>query len=330
MINLIIIGNGFDIAHGINSRYSDFYYYLKSYEIVPKPLFPEFPRFLDRNSISSEDQKKHALIESLEKYIPRENLWSSFEEALGKLDYEQLKEDNTSYLLDPGDDNWRDSANHDYQYMIQEELQFTHEIDFQFKRWISGLNTKVRPLQSIINILNSCRVSTLFLNFNYTNTLEKTYGINSEDILYIHGKVGENTKLILGHHNNSFWDNKITNTSTMTEEEYEAYIEYMQERDIREIEVEEVIKQFFKTTYKDTAKIIRWNKNFFAQMSNCSRVFVLGHSLSDVDFEYFWEIRRNTLPDCEWILSAYSSDDRERTLQFVQWLQIQKYQIIKI
>lgn len=329
-LHLIIIGNGFDIAHGINSRYSDFYAYLESYEIVPKPLFPEFPKFLDINSISSEDTKKHALLEDLEKYIPSEDLWSCFEESLGNLDYEQLKEDNSNYLLNPGDDKWRDSANHDYQYMIQEELKFTNDIDYQFKRWISGLNTKVQPLQSIINILNNCMTPTLFLNFNYTDTLEKIYGINRQCILYIHGKVGDNEKLVLGHHDNSFWNSQTEDTSTMTEEEYDAYCEYMQERDFREIEADDVIKSFFKTTYKDTTKIIEWYKAFFIQLRTCSKVFVLGHSLSDVDSEYFYEIRKNILPNCEWIISAYSSDDKKRALQFVQSLQIQKYQIITI
>lgn len=93
-------------------------------------MFAEFPEFLDRNSISNEDLKKHELIERLEKYIPSEDLWSCFEEALGTLDYEQLQEDNSSYLIGYGDDNWRDSANHDYQYMIQEELNFTNDIDY--------------------------------------------------------------------------------------------------------------------------------------------------------------------------------------------------------
>lgn len=330
-MNLVITGNGFDIAHGINSRYSDFYNYLASFESEPRPMFPEFPEFLDRNSISNEDLKKHELIERLEKYIPSENLWSCFEEALGTLDYEELQENNSSYLIGYGDDNWRDSANHDYQYMIQEELDFTNDIDYQFKRWIDMLNTMVQPLQSIIEIFNICKDSqTLFLNFNYTDTLERTYGIERKSILYIHGKVGESMKLILGHHDDSFWNRKSDDVSQMTEEEYEHYCEYLQERDVREVEAESIIKSFFKTTYKDTMKIIEQNKMFFLQQNPWRKVFVLGHSLSEIDFDYFREIRKNTLQNCEWIISAYSSDDKNRVLQFVEILQIKLYKIIQI
>ncbi|WP_252224062.1 MULTISPECIES: bacteriophage abortive infection AbiH family protein [unclassified Clostridium] len=330
-MNLVITGNGFDIAHGINSRYSDFYNYLASFESEPRPMFPEFPEFLDRNSISNEDLKKHELIERLEKYIPSEDLWSCFEEALGTLDYEQLQEDNSSYLIGYGDDDWRDSANHDYQYMIQEELNFTNDIDYQFKRWIGILNTMVQPLQSIIEIFNICKYSqTLFLNFNYTDTLERTYGIERNSILYIHGKVGESMKLILGHHDDFFWNRKSDDVSQMTEEEYEHYCEYLQERDVREVEAESIIKAFFKTTYKDTIKIIEQNKMFFLQQNAWRRVFVLGHSLSEIDFDYFREIRKNTLQSCEWFISAYSSDDINRALQFVDILQIQLYKIIKL
>ena len=61
---------------------------------------------------------------------------SSFEEALDYLDYEQIQEDNSCYYLDYGDDNWRDSANHDFQYMIGEDLAFASNIPHYFSEWI--------------------------------------------------------------------------------------------------------------------------------------------------------------------------------------------------
>jgi len=330
-LNLVIIGNGFDIAHGINSRYSDFQKYLVSFENELSSMLPEFPEFFDQSSNSNENLKKYELIERLEKYIDSKDLWSCFEESLGNLDHEQLREENSSYLISYGDDDWRDSANHDYQYMIQEELNFTDDIDYQFKRWIGKLNTMVRPLQSMTEMLNICQDSqTLFLNFNYTDTLERTYNIERKSILYIHGKVGDDVKLTLGHHDDSLWNSQREDASQMTEEEYDYYCEYSQELDFREVEAEEAIKVFFKTTYKDTMKIIKQNKMFFLRQNTCKRVFVLGHSLSDIDFDYFYEIRKNTLQSCEWLISVYSLDDRKVALQFVHRLQIQLYKIIQI
>lgn len=331
MKNLIVVGNGFDIAHGINSRYSDFYMYLKSYEVQLIPMFPEYPQYARLDSISPEDRKKHDLIEKLEKYICKEDLWSSFEEALGNLDYEQLKEDNSDYLIGPGSDEWTDSANHDYQYMIQEELKFTDDIDYQFKRWICNLNTKVLPLPSVLNILNTCmRNTTVFLSFNYTNTLENIYGIAPNDILYIHGKVGDSGKLVLGHHDDSVWNVEKIDTSKMTEEQYNNYQEYMMGEDFREVETEGIIRDYFKITYKDTDKIIHQNKFFFAQLNDCDRVFILGHSLSDIDFSYFDEIKNMVMNNCMWYISCYSQEDINNANYFVRNLGIQNYQFIQL
>ncbi|MFR1905734.1 MAG: AbiH family protein [Clostridium neonatale] len=96
------------------------------------------------------------------------------------------------------------------------------------------------------------------------------------------------------------------------------------------LKLNRLLKHFFKTTYKDTKKIIEQNKMFFLQQNVCRRVFVLGHSLSEIDFDYFREIRKNTLQSCEWFILAYSSDDINRALQFVDILQIQWYKIIQI
>lgn len=96
MSRLIVVGNGFDIAHGLPTKYSDFLKYIGS----------DCPKFYD----------------AVCQYIPEDALWSCFEEALSYLDDEQLKDDNSCYLLGYGDDNWRDCAHHDFQYMIGEAL----------------------------------------------------------------------------------------------------------------------------------------------------------------------------------------------------------------
>lgn len=111
MTMLIITGNGFDIAHNLPTQFS------------------KFMEFISENNDS-------AFYSSLIKYIPQDILWSSFEEALSYLDYEQLKEDNSQYLLGYGDENWRDSAHHDYQYMIEKELSFADKIQKYLYNWI--------------------------------------------------------------------------------------------------------------------------------------------------------------------------------------------------
>ncbi|NNU76349.1 hypothetical protein HLQ16_10440 [Clostridium estertheticum] len=102
MSRLVIIGNGFDIAQGIATRYSNFMQYLNTFEKFPKFINDTY-YLLD--SVSEKDQAKHKFYDALCKYIPEEGLWSSFEEALNMLDIEAIKENNSEYLVGYGDDN---------------------------------------------------------------------------------------------------------------------------------------------------------------------------------------------------------------------------------
>ena len=165
MTTLIITGNGFDIAHNLPT---------------------EFSKFMSYISEGNDDNFYSSLI----KYIPQDFLWSSFEEALSYLDYEQLKDDNSHFLLNYGDENWKDSAHHDYQYMIEKELSFADSIQKYLYHWIKSINTNVIPKfdSKIINNEN------IFINFNYTDTLEKVYNIKPNRILYIHGCVNHGNK----------------------------------------------------------------------------------------------------------------------------------------
>ena len=94
-------------------------------------------------------------------YIPEDSLWASFEEALAELDDEQLQDDNSCYLLGYGDENWRDSANHDFQYMIGEALSFASDIAQYFSTWIRSIDTDVPPIMPA-HIVDK---SNLYLSF---------------------------------------------------------------------------------------------------------------------------------------------------------------------
>ena len=122
MDRLVIIGNGFDRAHNLPTSYYDFKEYLRIYA--------------------------REFYEAICKYIPEEELWFQFEMALGELDKYQVQEENASYYLDYGDENWKDSANHDFQFMVEQDLAFASYIPYYFKKWIEQIDTNVLPLVS--------------------------------------------------------------------------------------------------------------------------------------------------------------------------------------
>ncbi|WP_282133009.1 AbiH family protein [Cellulophaga baltica] len=71
---LYIIGNGFDIYHGINSKYSNFKYYV--------------------------EENDNDLYEMLEEYFDTDSLWSDFEETLAYIDIVTIVDDAENYLRD--------------------------------------------------------------------------------------------------------------------------------------------------------------------------------------------------------------------------------------
>ncbi len=321
MEKLVIIGNGFDVAHGLNTRYSNFMEYLQSYEKVPEYATE---RFIWLHSVSESDQAKHNFYKALCKYIPEDDLWSCFEYALCEIDSKDVESENSNYLIVYGDDNWTDSAHHDYQYMIEEDLSFAHNIPKYFHEWISREVTAVSRIIST-KIINP---KSIFLNFNYTDTLEKTYNIPAERILYVHGNAVRGDKLILGHHDKSLFQSEpepIFNT----EEERDMYYENLID-DVRIIEAQEIIKSYYKATYKDTASIIKYNYNFFNTLTDIKEIFILGHSLSDIDYDYFNIVAQKVSTDCKWYISYYNDDDYNNALNLIRILEVINYTLITL
>lgn len=293
MNQLVVIGNGFDRKHNMNTTYEDFKKYL---QIVKATDFKD----------------------AIEKYIQSDELWRNFESALGELDYRQLEYDNSSYLKSFFNENWKDSAYHDYQYMIKDELSFHEKIQHFLKKWILSVKIGKKPVFND-NVINK---KCIFLNFNYTNTLEKLYNIPESNILYIHGKAIRGDNLVVGHHDDAPFQNKNIRVSTINND-YDKY-----ENDFRLKEGECIINEYFSNTYKDTDYIINKNLDFFFKLSNINIIYILGHSLSDIDFEYFKKIKESVRNDCKWNITYYSNDDLKRCDTFVKNLKINYYDII--
>lgn len=298
MDRLVIIGNGFDRAHNLPTSYYDFKEYLRIYA--------------------------REFYEAICKYIPEEELWFQFEMALGELDKYQVKEENASYYLDYGDENWKDSANHDFQFMVEQDLAFASYIPYYFKKWIEQIDTNVLPLVSKRIINNTCKI----LNFNYTDTLERAYKVPAENILYIHGKALSSKKLVVGHHDISTFQYGAVSPFNAAEE-HGIYIQDDDE-DFRITETKEIIKAYFQKTYKDTFGIIQMNQNFFDSLININEIFILGHSLSSVDMDYFVEIRKRVLHSCKWYISYFSESDLDNMEYFAKRLDIKNFQPVML
>jgi hypothetical protein len=167
---LYIIGNGFDLHHGVPSSYWHFRNYVKT--------------------------KNSDLFDALERYFNSDQLWSNFEATLADLDTDHILDEAGNYYESYGAENWSDSFHHDYQYEISKRIELiTTELKKIFTEWVLSLDI---PLYRD-DMLQLDR-EAIFLNFNYTPTLSKLYKVKPTNITYIHNEAkSKESDLLLGH-----------------------------------------------------------------------------------------------------------------------------------
>src|SRR5574344_2933936 len=118
---LCIIGNGFDLAHGVKSSYYD------------------FRKFLGKNP---------DLREIMEEYIRQPDIWGDFENSLAHLDREMLINNIDETLTDFNvkDDDDEDFSAADYHLAIESAampaIMIEQELPVEFRRWINKLQVK--------------------------------------------------------------------------------------------------------------------------------------------------------------------------------------------
>ncbi len=165
---LFIIGNGFDLYHGLDSSYHDFYCWL--------------------------NQNGHKdFIENMEKIFPdvtkdqRKLLWCDFEKALGQYNAQKIHDTFGSHIDDSFyDENKQTEA-------INRIAPVLNNIKPLMKEWAKSLSTK--KITPKLQLSKNSR----YINFNYTTVLEDLYDIPKENILHIHGSVTDEEDIVVGY-----------------------------------------------------------------------------------------------------------------------------------
>ena len=185
-----------------------------------------------------------------------------------------------------------------------------NDLQLAFSNWIFQLEN-ANPMRKV-RIDNN---NSVFINFNYTQTLENLYAILLSNILYIHGCAMENDKLIFGH--NKTLDKLLDNwQDNYSQEELSVLVEASNELSV---------------LYKDVKSIIENNCTFGESIKFANKIHVWGLSLSDVDVPYISHIHsilNNS--DIEWEFSWYAESDKNRIMEIVNKLQIKDYTLIKL
>lgn len=291
--NLYLIGNGFDIHHDIKCKYSDFHKWL----CVNNPMLEN--RLFQVYALHHDD------------------FWSSFEINLGKITTEAILEGYVYAPMmlfihkineEPIVLNMDDCTEQVGEIGYTLELLY-NDLQIAFSNWILQLENANLKKRVKINKNNS-----VFINFNYTQTLETIYLVQASDILYIHGCATKNDKLIFGHNKTS--DKLLENWGdNFSEEELSVLVEATNEISI---------------LYKDVMSIIKNNSLFWKKIKSIRNIHVWGLSLSEVDMPYIDYIRSILNDEVEWEFSWYSDFDKNRIKEIVDNLNIKKYSIVQL
>ena len=217
-------------------------------------------------------------------------LWSDLERALGNPDFQAAFEASTDDIpLEEG---------HEGRYIAQMEdaPEFSLGMMFDafhqvFEDWANDIDNNVDPIPNLSHFGGGDR----YLSFNYTDTLEKVYGVPRNRINYIHGRRNSNDEIIVGHH-------AVVNANDHLSDDPMVY-EYQGYDNI----ANEVNKQ-----RKLTSDIIANNSEYWQSLGQVDKVMVYGHSLADVDMAYFHEVAKHVKGVCEWHFSIYYYDPISR------------------
>lgn len=195
-MNLNIIGNGFDLYHGLPSSY----YYFGCYLIENNPdLYMEMSKWFGFRYHSIARGYPYEDFE----YGVEEQFWSSFEEALGIVDETAIVDtynydlglEIEDYDIPMDDDLLADRIREAFVLWVSETLDVddNYEIIREYKGDV--VNRKFYKMKF--------SGQDKFLVFNYTHILQKVYGIYDHNIWYIHGECtgNDDDRLLFGHGN---------------------------------------------------------------------------------------------------------------------------------
>jgi hypothetical protein len=318
---LYIIGNGFDRYHSLDTLYTSFGKFLKERD---NEVYELLLNYFGLPDLTNNDLNKNQ--DSL--------LWANLETSLSYLDFETVLDDNENYIASPSSNDFEDS---DYSsYGIQMEI-IVKKLTIEFCELFRQFILEVKFPESVEGKHLNFEKNSIFLNFNYTDTIEKYYGIKTERILYLHGKAkNKNDKIILGHgiKPEKFQIKESQMPKNLSEEEQDLWRQEKSDNyDFSyELGKDEIIT-YFKNSFKHTDEIIQNNNSFFSRIKHIKKIIVIGHSISEVDQPYFKKII-NELKGREiiWKITYYSESEYESHIEKIKKLGIDlnSVELIKI
>ena len=300
--NLFMIGNGFDIWCGLNTRYRDFEEFYDCNKIQISWDLGIEPCELkdDKGNFVEQLTQFDLLYFVLSENYPTErdektDFWSDFENSLAELDDLTINMYFGKEVEDLKD--------------IRLDCDFAYEIIRKtFAEWVKSIDCNRICVNDTFHFDES-----LFINFNYTDTLTRfQFGINENDVIHIHGKASDAESIIFGHGKRIETDLQVI---PMGGRFAGGYI------------IETILKRFYKDPPARWKIFLQRLKNKDAILNEVNAVYILGHSLGEADKFYFKQIKRLLPENVRWHFSCFSDRDWKNTIRLIRELKIENYHI---
>lgn len=288
---LHIIGNGFDVMHGLPTSYKDFHNWIRQQPI--KYVANEMEEVFQHSKC---------------------DFWSQFEASLGNLDLSKYTKDlvneaHENQNPDDDPDKWANEADDVYarlEFIVSKNYQLLMEA---FKEWAQTIEVANIERQDLSMMGYDER--GLFLTFNYTDTIEIVYNVPQERVMHIHGRGSTHEEIIVGH-------------SGDYNKQRQAICDVLRAKLYEDGDIEHKLIELFNQNRKSSAQVIANHSVYFNKLAkmNIEKIVVIGHSLGEVDIPYFERIIE-VCPNAKWKFNPYSNDDKQRVSNFVNKYKLQ-------
>lgn len=343
---LFLIGNGFDIAHGLKTSYLDLMSWIYAND---RNTLMEFNKLMLRNFMSENgylfdgEHGYHRPTNEIDLRIKTIDIsWveNTKEYKLLSEDCEYLDDTLILYIL------WESLEEHMYYFLLDKELQEAEMeldslrntlIDEEYGQVIeSDLEYFCRPAQDHFDYLR--KLSDKFL-LNLKIWVEKVnneidslqssifpyekdkgdreinllqddfFGTENYIINFNYSETIEKlySKKVCHIHGKDDWHNPPI--MGHTKDIYDMYLYN---------EPEMILVEKF---YKDFESILASHANYLKEIKKVDEIIVLGLGYNNTDYPYFHEINK-LVPTAKWVLYYYSADDYKRAKEYVQKLNL--------
>ncbi len=271
--NLIIIGNGFDRWQSLPTSYDEFReYYLQHIEEIIKRL-----GFQENTYPSSNGQ----LITDVELIygdpfhpdkLPDDFFWT-FETTLNQLDDQRINQ----YFgkTDEG------------LYQMQESVSRAQTILREaFGSWIASIS--ISQEETSYQFPDDCYC----INFNYTDTLQKRFGVSPINDYHIHGEADDPESLIFGH---------ATHPELAFPELMEQKLISPKSQRLRGLYlIEAALHETDKAVEDNIDDLCEFMTLDGVHIEDIEDIYVLGHSFGVPDYQYFDFLCKATKVGCDY------------------------------